>query len=335
MKDPVRFSVITPTHRRLGSLLRLLDGLALQDYPLDSFEVVVVADGGGTGIAETVRERSYPFRVKVLAQDRSGPAGARNRGLAEASEPYALFLDDDVVPSRSLVREHATSHAASDVAVIGPLLATGVAKPAPWTVWEWTTIKEQYRAMEAGEWDPTPRQFWTGNASVRRDHVLEAGGFNPEFRRGEDVELALRLQKRGVRFVFNPRATSEHHAERGFRSWLAAAHEYGRTDVKLANGQTAADLPRWVKEDLHARHRYTRALTEAVLARPHLWRPVPYGGLVLSTAASRLRWHRLANRVCSAMFTAAYWRGASELLGRQQTLDYMRSLRRGGREAPA
>jgi GT2 family glycosyltransferase len=320
MRSPVRFSIVTPTHRRPLSLLLMLDALGTQDYPADRFEVVVVDDGGQDGLEQLLANRKYPYRLRAIHQAQSGPAAARNRGLDEATNPYVLFLDDDVIPSPQLVRRHAESHAEDDVVVIGPLLAASAALAAPWTRWEWATLSEQYRAMKAGEWAPTPRQFYTGNASVKLDHVKGVGGFDPAFKRGEDVELAWRLHDRGLRFVFNPKAEAEHLAQRSFQAWLRGAYEYGRTDVMLERNRTGNELPGWVQREFRGRHPYTRLLTRGVLARPPAWRAVrPLGRIVLQ-AAETLGMETAARQTCSALFTAAYWRGVAEQLGRTRAL---------------
>jgi GT2 family glycosyltransferase len=327
MAEPVRFSIVTPTHKRPQSLLRMLDALAKQDYPFECFEVIVVVDGGDNDLMSALRRRRYPYRLRAVSQVQSGPAAARNRGLAEAAEAFALFIDDDVLPGTSLVRRHAETHQVPNLVVIGPLVAASESRPSPWTVWEWATLQQQYRAMEAGDWAPTPRQFYTGNASVRLDHVRAIGGFDTQFRRGEDVELAWRLHKLGLHFVFNPLAAGEHLAERSFEAWLKAAHEYGRTDVMLERIRTGHDLPGWVSEEFHSRHPYTKMVTRAVLAQPKIWHPVAATGHVAALAAGRLGLEPAAVNVCSALFTAAYWRGVAQQLGRTQAI----TLTAGGR----
>ena len=309
------FSIVMPTHRRPDSLLQVLAALSRQDFPADRFEVIVVFDGEGPATAASLDGHGYPFRLQVLHQDHAGPAAARNRAVAAAAEPYLLFLDDDVIPAPTLIRRHAEAHAGrSDRVVIGPLLAAG-SRGAPWTRWEWATLARQYRAMAEGEWQPTPRQFYTGNASVLREHVVAAGGFNPEFRRGEDVELAWRLKALGLEFVFEPRAEAAHLARRSFQAWLQAAFEYGRTDVLLERKRTGDDLPGWVRREFAERHRYTRRLAEIALTQARLWQGIPATGLVLASVASGLGLTRIANQTCSALFTAAYWRGVAAQLG--------------------
>ena len=95
--------------------------------------------------------------------------------------------------------------------------------------WEQAKLEAQYAAMSRGDWEPTFRQFWTGNASVAKAPVLAAGGFDPSLRRAEDVELARRLHERGMRFRFNPAARGLHHAERPLSAWMAMHKSYGRS----------------------------------------------------------------------------------------------------------
>lgn len=326
MTEPVRFTVVTPTHRRPESLHGMLEALSRQTYPADRFEVVVVHDGDRDAVLQPT---SYPFRFRAVGQDRAGPAAARNRGIAMAEEAHLLFLDDDVLPRPTLVEEHARSHAEPGAVVIGPLLAADIEHPAPWTRWEWRTLAEQYDAMREGRWVPTPRQFYTGNASVSTSEVRAVGGFNCSFTRGEDVELAWRLHDRGLRFVFNERAAAQHLAQRSFQAWLAAAFDYGRTDVLLEGIRSGRDLPGWVGREFRSRHTVTRRLTKVVLAHPVASRLVPAIGVVATHATDAARLRRTSMQLCSALFTTAYWRGVAAQLGPERALALLESGSRG------
>ena len=93
-------------------------------------------------------------------------------------------------------------------------------------------LYKQYAAMERGDWEATSRQFYTGNASVARRHLLDAGGFDPAFRRAEDVELAYRLGAAGA--PLHVRSSRHRHALR--RTQLRGVARprrtpYGRNDV--------------------------------------------------------------------------------------------------------
>ena len=205
-------SLVIPTHNRCASLLRVLESLARQTTPPEQFEALVICDGCTDGTADQCRRLELGYRLRVIEQTpNQGPAAARNRGIAEAAAPIILFIDDDVVAEPTLIAEHVRLHAQDERAiVIGPLLAPAGFRLNPWTRWEAALLTKQYREMSAGKWEPTPRQFYTGNASVRRHSILAVGGFDIGFRRAEDVELACRLRDQGLHFYFNHQAKGWH-----------------------------------------------------------------------------------------------------------------------------
>src|SRR4051812_39873253 len=179
-----RISVVIPTFNRRPRLARVLAGLDRQTMSPDRFELVVVDDGSSddtlTWLASN-RARAYP--VNVVSQKNGGPSTARNRGVAEARGELILFLDDDVEPTPVLIAEHLKSHDAEpDVVVMGPMASLDH-YAQPWVKWEQEKLEAQYAAMKRGDWEPTFRQFWTGNASLARAHLLGAGGFNTSFAR--------------------------------------------------------------------------------------------------------------------------------------------------------
>jgi GT2 family glycosyltransferase len=311
---PMAFSVVVPTYRRRDSLERVLTTLGRQQWPAGDMEVLVVCDGDEDGSVEMARSLRLPFATRVLEQSNQGPAAARNLGVATAANPFVLFLDDDVVPSPTLLAEHARAHdGAQNRVVIGPLVEPPDSL-LPWVRWECRTLAEQYRAMAAGEWAPTPWQLYTGNASLRVEHVRNAGGFDAAFKRAEDVELGFRLEALGCEFVFNPAAVGLHYAERSYRVWLDVGYQYGRNDVLFGKTEERA-----VAEFQH-RHPLTKALVRWGLrhpaaARRHLL-PRGKGAIEL---AHRLRLGRLSDQICGGIFNLSYWLGVGDQLGSPRT----------------
>ena len=96
-RSPVSVSV--PTHNGESFIAETLDSNLGQTAP--PTEIIVVNDGstdGGRG-----RGKSYGEPVRVMHQEHSGVAAARNRGVAAATQPYLAFLDhDDLWTSRKL-----------------------------------------------------------------------------------------------------------------------------------------------------------------------------------------------------------------------------------------
>ncbi len=307
--DACAFSVVIPTYRRRASLERVLTGLARQEWPEDALEVLVVSDGGDDGTVEMASSHPMPFPIRVLTQANQGPAAARNLGVARARHPFVLFLDDDVVPEPRLVAEHARAHGGRrDRVVLGPLLEPA-ARLQPWVRWEARRLAEQYRAMVAGEWEPTPWQLYTGNASLLVEHVRSAGGFDASYRRAEDVELGFRLERLGCEFVFNPAAAGLHYARRSYRSWLDAAHQYGRNDILFGKGEERA------AGQFRFRHPLTRALVRLGLRHRAIAAPLPGLTYAALQVADLMRLWPVTSQLCGAIFNLQYWLGVSDQLG--------------------
>jgi GT2 family glycosyltransferase len=310
-------SVVLPTHQRRESLRRTLHLLAQVDYPGDLVELLLVCDGCADGSADMARGLRLPFASHVLEQPNQGPAAARNLALAHARGPLILFLDDDVLPSPGLMSAHARAHTETpdEKRVVIGTLRPPAARRSPWVQWELDTVVEQYRAMTEGEYRPSPRQFYTGNASVALEHVTSVGGFDATFRRAEDVELAFRLQARGLRFVFCPEADAVHLPDRSFTSWFGAAYQYGRNDVVLGLRRGRPDMLAAVASEFWERNRLNRRLAQWMLRaqwmQGALARPMAATAWVSLCIGRR----RLSHSICSALFNAAYWRGVSDELG--------------------
>jgi GT2 family glycosyltransferase len=302
-------SVVVPTFDRLPRLQRVLGGLAAQTVERDRFEVVVVSDGSTDGTDEYLRSGATPVPVRAISQPNSGPAVARNRGVAHSTTDLVLFLDDDVVPDPRLIEEHLRSHEAlgERAVVLGPMLTPDDADLAPWVRWEQVMLTKQYDAMQRGDWEPTARQFYTGNASIRRCHLDAVGGFDPAFRRAEDVELAYRLDALGLRFHFNPDAVGHHYAERSYSSWLDNAEAYGRNDVVMARQRGQGWLLRTIWAEFEHHHVLVRALVRAGAHRPRLRATATVGLRLLAGGAARTGWEAASLGALSGIYNLAHY----------------------------
>jgi glycosyltransferase involved in cell wall biosynthesis len=188
-------SVVIPTYNRCAQLQQVLRAFADQDVPRSDYEIIVVSDGSTDGTDEFLLDEACPFDVLLVQQENQGPAVARNNGVEKSAADLILFVDDDVVPAPELIRVHLERHAEVDdrTVVIGPLLTPDEIRLEPWVEWEQRMLYKQYDAMDRGDWSATARQFYTGNASLRRSLFEESGGFDPEYRRGEDVSCRIDL----------------------------------------------------------------------------------------------------------------------------------------------
>jgi glycosyltransferase involved in cell wall biosynthesis len=309
-------SVVIPTYERRERLHRVLAALASQQLD-DPFEVVVVSDGSTDGTVEYLRGDDVPLPVVVAEQRNAGPAAARNHGVDLASGDLVVFIDDDVVPAPALLARHVAAHRSlgDDVVVIGPMLEDDAATLSPWTRWEQRMLRKQYAAMSAGEWAPTARQFYTGNASLRRAHLLAAGGFDTRFRRMEDVELAYRLDGLGLRFVFEPEAVGVHYPERSFEAWVRIAHDYGENDVVFAREHGRPEKVANIGHEFRRRHALVRAAVRGAVPRRRAMAWAARGVERLVTGRRTGRLDRLGQAALSCLYNVAYYRGVADGLG--------------------
>jgi GT2 family glycosyltransferase len=305
------FSVVVPTYNRLGRLRHVIAAFERQAYPSDAYEVIVISDGSTDGTDAYLETLRSTMQLRWLTQANQGPAAARNAGVRTAVGEFIVFVDDDVVPEPQLLEEHARSHheAGRDVVVLGPLLTPEGFEMAPWVRWEQEMLMKQYRALLRGDWPATARQFYTGNASLRRSHILAAGGFDEGFRRAEDVELAYRLANNGLEFVFNIQAVGMHFADRSYRAWLDAAYTYGRNDVIFARDRKQAWLLPTIRREFLDRHFLVRSLVRLCRGRSQLTRIASTMLKLAADGATFLHAGAIEAKAYSGLFNLQYYHG--------------------------
>jgi glycosyltransferase involved in cell wall biosynthesis len=311
------FSVVMPTYNRLGRLQHVIAALEQQTYPSDAYEVIIISDGSTDGTEAYLEALRSTMRLQWFTQANRGPAAARNAGIQKAGGEFIVFIDDDVVPEPQLLGEHARSHheAGQDVVVFGPMLTPEGFAMAPWVRWEQEMLMKGYRALLRGDWPATARQFYTGNASLRRSHLLAAGGFDEGLRRAEDVELAYRLADRGLDFVFNMQAAGMHFAERSFRSWLDAAYAYGRNDVIFARDRNQKWLLSAIHQEFRDRHFFIRSLVRVCRGQSRVTKIANAPLKLAADAATFLRATDVARFAYSGLFNLQYYDGLLNELG--------------------
>lgn len=92
----MKLSIIIPVYNVEKYLLRCLNSCAVQDLPVDDYEIVIVNDGSPDGskvIAEEFVE-SHSNAV-LINQENGGLSVARNNGMKAARGKYVWFVDSD------------------------------------------------------------------------------------------------------------------------------------------------------------------------------------------------------------------------------------------------
>jgi glycosyltransferase involved in cell wall biosynthesis len=310
-------SVVVPTYNRLSRLKRVLGALEDQTFPRDEYEIIVVSDGSTDGTDAFLAGAAERGDVAYATQANQGPAAARNRGAALARGDLVLFVDDDVVAAPELVAQHVASHDATvgDAIVIGPMATPPDFAMRPWVQWEQAMLYKQYDALTAGVFAPTFRQFYTGNASLPRVRFEESRGFDTRFRRAEDVELAYRLNRGGIRFVWNPNAVGYHYADRPFDSWLQTAYDYGVNEVVFGRDEGQDPTLHRVRAEFRRRHPTMRAVTRLCVAVPVLATGLRRPLRALAVGADAVGAEPVSRLALSVLFNSWYHLGMASALG--------------------
>lgn len=311
---PPEMEVVIPSYSRPEPLRRTLDALSGQTWR--DFSVAVVDDCSPAPVAKWLTQLEFPFPLRILATERnSGPAAARNLAVRSSTANLILFIDDDVVPDEGLTHHHVATLAAHGprTVSIGPLRAPADWKPTPWNRWEADTLAVEYARMARGEYQPTWRQFFTGNAAIRREDFLSVGGFDEVFARAEDIEFAYRLARRGARFVFEPKAIGWHYAHRSLASWRKIPGQYAAFDLSIDQLHPELNWDRTVSSETARRNALIRLLDRGASA-VGAETAVSSACIAAARVAHRGSLLSLSSRLLSAAYHLEYSRGRRQLL---------------------
>ena len=203
-----------------------LQSLRVQTYP--SVEILVVNDGSSDG-AEAVLdpfhdpEGEHGVPVRVHHQPPLGLSAGRQWALEHAKGEWVAITDIDVRPEPDWIANlmAASSPLAADEQVVA---VTGR------TVFEQANdLVSRLRSVEiAAKYRSRSRRTSLANgpcSMFKRAALLDVGGFDPEWYHAEDMEVSLRLLKRGRDRVCSQCHRSPVYRKRGRRIFLPNGEE--------------------------------------------------------------------------------------------------------------
>jgi glycosyltransferase involved in cell wall biosynthesis len=225
-------SVVVPTRDRPTQLRIGLESLARLDFPHDRFEVIVVDDGGAAPLDSLLASFRGTIDVRLLRQDWTGPAAARNFGAARARGELLAFTDDDCAPRRDwrARREDA----------IGGLTVNAL--PAN----RYSTAAQMI--IDAGyaqrNYDSSAFPFFTANnLAVPAEGFRQLGGFDSRYITSEDREFCARWAGRGWRIAYEPEAVVEHSHPLTFWRFCRLYFAYGCGAFRFRHEQARKQRP--------------------------------------------------------------------------------------------
>jgi glycosyltransferase involved in cell wall biosynthesis len=216
-------AVVIPTRDRPGPLRRCLDALAAQTA-LEDLEVIVVDDGSKDpeAVANVVREHTF---ARLIRQLPSGPAAARNAGVATAQAECICLTDDDCEPDALWTERLAGAIDAGAEVVAG---ATTMGDPSS-ALSAASEVIVDAPAMGTASSAEGLSFAPTNNIACRRE-ILLAVPFDESYpaAAGEDRDWCARLLAAGYVLRSEPEAALTHRPPMTIATFLRQQVRYGR-----------------------------------------------------------------------------------------------------------
>lgn len=193
----MKISVVVPAYNAAAGLRGLLLSLTRSQLDLgDSLEVVVADDGSTDDTADVIATFAAGHDLELVhvflpRTGTSGRAAARNAGIAKSTGELVLLVDADQVCAPGLAGEHVRYHRLrDDLVVAGPRhdLASGALDGYGDPSWRPEVSGVDGRAAVLAEFsenfndlETCWHHMFSCNVSVRREHLVTAGGFDEGF----------------------------------------------------------------------------------------------------------------------------------------------------------
>jgi GT2 family glycosyltransferase len=232
-----KVSVIIPTHQRRAALRRALLSFSRQSAPDGTFEVVVSIDGSTDGTGEMLDAFDAPYPLRIAAGPRRGRAAACNAGLAVARGEILIVLDDDMQVVPEFVERHRAHHPpGSRLCVLGAVPIELDSSSPLAARYIRSKFNAHLEALAKPGHEFMPRDFYSGNASLRSEVMREVDGFDESFSvyGNEDVDLSLRLRASGVELLYDPDALAHQEYGKDLLALTRDTLQKGHTTVLLA-----------------------------------------------------------------------------------------------------
>jgi GT2 family glycosyltransferase len=205
MVSSATISIVIPTRNRRDVLGRLVTSIALQDR--SDLEAIIIDDASENPVFLEDLEAAIPLgkslSIKVARLERpSGACTARNRGIAEASGRYVLFVDDDIELHGNDLCSRLLGFTESNPSV-GVVALAELTPNGKWGL----NLGPNETPIEVS-------RFYGCGALFRAECLNQTGGFfEPLGYYYEEFEISMRVIDKGWRMVFHPEMRIIHYRD--------------------------------------------------------------------------------------------------------------------------
>ena len=219
MPSPASVLVVTVNHNGRENTLQTLASLAQMTYP--RFDILLVDNGSTDGSLEAVQQ-AFPGLAVITNETNLGFAGGFNVGLKRGIDQgvdFILAINNDTVVAPDML-SLLVEACAPGIGAVGPVIYYYDQRDRVWSsgfrrhpVTLEMTGGQRNRSVPGGQdQTPYPVEYLLGCALLFRREALSAIGlFDPRFYLYyEDLDLSMRLQRRGYQLFTVPAARMWH-----------------------------------------------------------------------------------------------------------------------------
>ncbi len=195
-------TIIIPSYNASDYLPETLDSILSQTYT--DYEIIVIDDGSTDNTQDVLA--SYMDKIDYIYQDNTGVSEARNHGLRLAKGEFVIFMDADdyFIVDDKLEKQMAVFEKNPKLDIV----QTG-----------WRMVDSEGNHL----FDMTPWEDMNGPIDimwflwcpvrleamvVRRECVIQVGGFDPKYKVSQDLDWALKMILAGYNFQWQERVAS-------------------------------------------------------------------------------------------------------------------------------
>lgn len=198
-------SVVIPLYNSEAWIADTLQSVLAQETCGWEYEIIIVDDGstdnGPAVVAEVLRKATIPWRI--IATPNGGPSKARNVGWRSARGEWIQFLDaDDLLHPQKLLKQirHVETKNAEAAVVYSPwcrfqVITTGC-------IQRFGTVIPEVGRNPVAELLRSSNFVAVGSYIIRKQLLLEVGGWDESCWLIEDVHLLLRVAASGGGFQY-------------------------------------------------------------------------------------------------------------------------------------
>jgi len=217
-----KVSIIIPAKDDNEYLRECISKCLEVDYP--DFEIIVLPDNDV--------KLDSSGKVKIIPTGITNPSAKRDKGISKSQGEILAFIDDDAYPGGDWLKQAVKYFNNPDVAAVGGPGITpssdNISKQASGIVYSSKIVSDGVTYRYVQERQRYVDDYPTCNFIVRKDIVLEIGGFKVKYWPGEDtyfcLELTSRLKKK---IIYSPDVLIYHHRRDLFKPHLKQISRYG------------------------------------------------------------------------------------------------------------